>query len=185
LETSSVLNDLAIVDSNTIREGGPWKIYNNRLFFNITPYGKVTIYFIDNVVSEIYIEGDLGVTFEEAVENIGEPEYIISYPMLGSGFNLGPIHTDNLHWIIRAIRPNEGLEYGYDATDSPRRWRKEIQPETRLHWITYFAPGSFEQLADTGKFSGGLANSRTIWDGMHPWVGYGKIEELYPVSGSK
>jgi hypothetical protein len=176
------LQENPIVESDTVFvHGTSWKIFNESIEFSLTSNEQVEIYLVDDIVVLINLLNIRGITFQEAINILGEPEKILSTSSTGPGFLFG----DAIHINIYALSPDDGIGIYYDANEVPFFWRSEVNPRIEIASLDFFDPESFEDLANAGMFSMGHHDYTETIKRMHPWAGYGKIEELYPLSGSK
>jgi hypothetical protein len=180
-EAVSLLKELPEVDSTTIAlNGKPWNIFEDIIYFGFKDsevHGRVYISNDKAVFIEISRVGDLELdtTFGEAVNMLGEPEYIINIPISG-GLPLAP----KTNFIIIAIQPERGFGFDYDTRYLPGYQKAELLPENKLRGITFFDPAFFDQLLEAGFFSPGHLHSNETRKYMIPWEGYGALEEKYP-----
>lgn len=180
-ETVSRLQELPEVDPTTITlNGKPWNIFEDAIYFYFKE-SKIEghVYISNGKVSllQIFREGnrELDVTFGEAVNELGEPEYIINVPVSG-GLPLAP----STSYIVTALQPGRGFEFDYDTRYLPKAQKAELKPENKLRVIGFFDPAFFDQLLDAGFFSLGYLNASETRKYMIPWDGYGILAEKYP-----
>jgi len=148
----------------------PWLIFNKQIWFylytNPSLGGVQTdgaIYFIDNKVATVILRRNIGKTFGDMVELVGEPETIISMTLVEGGI------------VVLAIIPSKGVEFEFYTKSNER-----FGPETQIDNVMFFNSIQYEQLLDAGMFSLGIYNANEIRKIMYQWKGYGNIEELYP-----
>jgi hypothetical protein len=146
----------------------PWKGFSQQIWFYLytdPSLAKVqtdgAAYFIDNKLAALLLRRNVGRTFADMVELTGEPESIIVMPFPG-----GP--------VVIAIVPSRGVMYEFQAKSD------DLKPETHIDDVMFFDPVQFDALMDNGMFSLGEWDAAKTREIMHPWNGYGSIEELYP-----
>lgn len=169
-EMLAILRELPIVDQN-IAILSAWQIYDGGLNFYLYPNGPykhnvvVESRFIENKVAELSFCGDPGVSFGDVVINVGEPTSIV---ILGSpsGGNL-----------ITAVNEEIGYQLIYDTANIPRQLRTKISPEIKIRCLIYFAPEFYYELLEAGLVAMGQLNAEQTLKAMHPWVGYGDLEQ--------
>jgi hypothetical protein len=173
-----ILPSISAIDpkSIVIVSPNPLSIYSDLVVSKALTGEKITIALTDDKVISIIISGDLNMSFGEAIEKYGEPEYIIVFGTIGRGF----LWSDAIHTIVHAINPSKGVMFGYDASEAGKKWQSEISPGVKLDNVYYFDPKDFDRLADAKAFSAGNANAEETKGAMVPWSGYGKIGEKYP-----
>jgi len=180
-EAFFLLKKLPEVDQTTITlRGEPWNIFEDIIYFdfkNSEVQGRVHISNGKASYIEIYGDSnrDIDVTFGEAVNELGEPEYIINVPLSG-GLPLAP----STSYIVTALQPDRGFEFDYDTRYLPKAQKAELKPENKLRVIGFFDPDFFDQLLEAGFFSLGYLNASETRKYMIPWDGYGIIAEKYP-----
>ena len=176
-EVINVLSNLDFVDNKTITpRGEPWSIFDNVVIATLQS-GKIKaeIYFNGDQVSLIGLSGKIDLEFSQAVQDFGEPQYIINTPMSG-GMPLAPTSS----FYIVAINPKQGFEYSFDTRDLSSKLKNEIQPETMLSRISFFDPNDYEKILNAGLFSTPYLTGAETKLYMRPWLGYGVIVEKYP-----
>lgn len=169
-QASQVVKSLDELDSENVADINlPWKIFDKRIWFYLykdSSQVKVqtdgAIYFLDDKVIALLLQRNIGKTFSEMIEIVGEPEVIISMPFVGGG----P--------VVMAINASEGIMFEFYA-DSDR-----LQPETEIDNVMFFDNTHYEELLDAEMFSLGSYDAKETRKIMYPWKGYGKIDELYP-----
>lgn len=181
-ETVSRLQELREVDPTTITlNGKSWNIFEDAIYFNFKESKLEGRVYINNgkvSVIEIFCEGgnkELDVTFDEAVNELGEPEYIINVSISG-GLPLAP----STSYIVTAIQPDRGFLFDYDTRYLPKAQKAELRPENKLRVIGLFDPAFFNHLLEAGFFSLGRLDASETRKYWIPWDGYGNIAEKYP-----
>jgi hypothetical protein len=165
------------IDPNSIQnDNRPWKIFDNHIFFafdqggflNRHPERNVEIRVSNNIVTNIIICGELHTAMSDIVEQIGEPEYIIS--------------GDNLdgHRNVILINPASGVSYWYTTDPSLGELAYELTSEVGIKCLDLFDPSLYEEMMEVGLFSMGHYNAEETLRVMYPWDGYGNLEEKYP-----
>ncbi len=176
-EVINILSKLDFVDIETIvTRGEPWSIFDDGVIATLQS-GKIKteIYFKGDQVSLIGLSGNIDMEFSQAIQNLGEPKYIINTPMSG-GMPLAPTSS----FYIVAIDPEQGYEFSFDTRDLPNKLKNEIQPETMLSRISFFDPNDYEKILNAGIFSTPYLTGEETLRFMTPWSGYGSILEKYP-----
>lgn len=169
-EAIQIIKGLNGVDQkNIVALNQPWKIFNKRISFYLNPESlssKTSIdgeaYFINDNLTVLKLNRNSGLTFEEMIKRIGEPENIVSMPFHGSV----P--------VIMAINLAKGVEFEFYAISD------ELQPETKIDSVMFFDPTHYEELLDAEMFSLGEYDANDTKKIMYSWQGYGCIEILYP-----
>jgi len=184
-ELRSILDQLSIIDPESVVVSDQEPLFNHTYIVTLEK-GRILVFinFLDNVVSLILftpldiIGDDLGITFGEAVEAFGEPEFVVNTTTMGPTkflwFNVGI----NPWTLISAMHLQKGIEYHYRIPLLSKHPSQQIEPDTRLLEASFFDPAAFEQLADKRMFSG--MNFEQTAERMYPWAGYGDIESKYP-----
>lgn len=171
METSADINKESIqVDDHR------WKIFDSSIFFsfdqgsllNPRPRMQVDAGFSNNILSELTICGELNTTIGDVVEQIGEPESIIS------GGNL----DGNRDVIL--INSKMGVSYWYATDPSFGELEYEIHPDIEIECLDLFDPSLYEEMMEVGLFSMGHYNAEETLKVMYPWDGYGNLDEKYP-----
>jgi hypothetical protein len=146
----------------------PWQIFNKRIWFYLytdSSLAKVqtdgAVYFIDDKVAALFLQRNIGKTFGEMVEMVGEPETIISMPFVTGST------------VVMAVIPSKGVMFEFYAKSD------ELQPETEIDNIMVFDITHYEDLLNTAMFSLGHYDANETREIMYPWKGYGNIEVLY------
>lgn len=185
-EAISILKTLPEVDQTTTTLNGKrWNIFEEIIYFGLKDSEVVgRIYFSNGKASFIEIfhdsNGELSITFEDAISQLGEPQYIINIPISG-GLPLAP----NTSHIIIAVQPEQGFGYNFDTRNQPASQKGELRAENKLRAITFFDPEFFDQLLEAGFFSLGNFNASATRKYMVPWDGYGVLGEKYPPAAIK
>lgn len=169
-EALRIVNGLDAIDSeNIIDTNQPWKIFDQRIWFYLYKNSSLTkvqtdgsIYFVDEKVVALLLQRNIGRTFGEMVEKLGNPEAIISKPFVGGGT------------VVMAVIPSKGVEYEFYARSD------ELQADTNIDNVMLFDVNYYEDLLESGMFSLGEYNANETRKIMYPWKGYGSIEKLYP-----
>jgi hypothetical protein len=171
LETSSDIDQKSIQIDNH-----PWTIFDSQIFFSFDQGGlleqypdiQVDISFSNHIVSELIVCGELYTTIGDIVEQIGEPESIIS------GDNL----DGNRDVIL--INSTAGISYWYTTDKSLGKAQYEMSPETNFECLNLFEPTLYEEMMEVGLFSMGHYNAEETLRVMYLWDGYGSVDEKYP-----
>ncbi len=176
-EAISKLKGTSIVEDNSIlTHGNKWLIFDDIVYFNLknkTVTGEVFI--INDKTVMIQFSGDLSITFSKAIEEFGEPTYILNIPTYS-----GPPGGISSNAVIIALIPKIGIEVAYNTKDISTSDRSKLKPENNISLLTYFDSTVYNQLLDAGLFSLGFLNGTETQKYMIPWSGYGDINILYP-----
>jgi len=165
------------IDQKSIQiDNQPRSIFDNHIFFSmrqswsLNQYPKIRsdIYIINNIVSDLIICGELNVSINDVVSEIGEPENIIS------GDNLTGSRT------VIFLNPHHGVSYIYDTANLPDELKHEISPDIEIICLNLFDAIMYGDLMDIGFFSSGHYNAEETLKVMYPWDGYGNLDEKYP-----
>ncbi|HJS19228.1 MAG TPA: hypothetical protein VJ785_10795 [Anaerolineales bacterium] len=169
-DASQIVRELTNVDQTKIDElTYSGEVFDKWIRFYIVRDDLLTkkqtigaLYFIDDRLAVILLLANVGGTFGEMVEMVGEPEVILSLQ-----------HPEDIQ--IKAILPSKGISFdSYARSD-------QFSAETRIDNVMLFDPSQYEQLLDAAMFSLGKYGAADTKKMMHPWRGYGSIEELYPL----
>jgi hypothetical protein len=176
-EMLAILKELPIVDQDSIAVAiSPWKIYDGKIIFFLYPSpilkNRHEAYVQSNIlkgkVSDIGFCGNLGTSFGNVVEKIGEPKSII---ILGSPSGGS---------FVNAVNEDIGVQFTYDTADIPRQLRAKIAPEIPIKCLVYFAPEFYDLMLEAAQFSAGHLNAEQTLNAMRPWNGYGDLEQYMP-----
>lgn len=143
----------------------PWKIFEEYVRFSFDLNDKEIqgeIYFIDKKVNTLVLSGETGLTIGDMVNEIGNPENIVSISFDGGG----P--------ILIAIYPQKGVEFEMFARS------ENLKQEASISNLMFFDITYYESLLENGMFSMGTYDATETKKIMYTWKGYGKIKELYP-----
>lgn len=170
-----IISTLPFVDQNNVAVTGSWNIFDDGVRYGLYPVkfpgNKPLVYVETNFIEDKMVfetfSGDLGVTFDEAVQKIGGPKNVIIQANPFGGY-----------WVT-AIDSAAGIGFGYATRELPKDMQSEIRPDIELGWIDFFDPTYYEQFLEAKLFSMGEGDAQTVLELMHPWVGYGEIEEKY------
>jgi len=172
-ELLKILENLPDVDPETIRNTNQaWNIFDDQFYFSFRQgwtlnqqsklRGEGTVK--NDTVSDFILCGEINTTMGELVEQIGEPEYIIS----GNNFYGGRtvIITDS----------QKGISYWYTTELD----NLEIAPDTSMECLKIFDPSLYEAMLDAKLFSNGYYNAEETLKVQYSWDGYGNLDEKYP-----
>jgi hypothetical protein len=163
------------VNAKTIATEGPYYIFNDWIDFSLSSGENVNIYMLDNVVAQIYFSIPKGsITFGKCVEVFGSPEYAMQVPTLGPG---EPFSLDAPHIWFDAIKPSRGVVYGYDTFNAWTGPTFNLTSDAKVVELEFFDPQKYHQLLPNLI---SLDPSSEIENSLHPWKGYGDINQLYP-----
>jgi hypothetical protein len=124
---------------------------------------------MDHKIVLIVFAGKLNVRFEEAIEVLGEPKYVINIQS----------HI-TLSYSIESFDPEKGVAYTFNTADLSRRKKDEVSPDTPIRMISFFDPMKFDAMLEAGIFSSLKLNREDTLKYMRPWTGYGSIRQKYP-----
>lgn len=173
-EFLEILQDLPNIDTDTIKhqKTSEGNIFDKLIFFSFRQnwtlsqrpklHGEAAV--IENIVSKFIICGAITTSMDRLVEEVGEPEHIIS----GNNFYGGR--------LVILINAEKGVKYSYTTELD----KLEITPETRIDCISTFDPSISEKMLEAGYFSNGDYNAEQTLSAWYPWEGYGNLDEKYP-----
>jgi hypothetical protein len=169
-DASQIVKELIDIDqAKTAEIEHPWKIFNKQIWFSIVRDDLLAkkrtngaLYFINDRLAAILLQLNVGVTFGEMVELGGEPDVIVSLQ-----------HPEAI--LVKAILPSRGISFEFYARSD------QFSAETKIDNAMFFDPSQYKQLLDAEMFSLGDYGANDTKKMMHPWSGYGSIEELYPL----
>ena len=172
-EFLEILQNLPNIDTDTIKhqKTSEGNIFDKDIFFSFREgwtlsqrpklHGVASI--IENTVSSFIICGAINTSMGQLVEQVGEPEHIIS----GNNFYGGR--------LVILINAEKGVKYTHTAELD----KLEITPETRIDCIDTFDPSISEEMLEAGYFSNGDYNAEQTLSAWYPWEGYGNLDEKY------
>jgi hypothetical protein len=172
-ELLEILANIPNVDQTSIRIANQaWNIFDNQIFFSFhqerilsqRPSIEGEVRLLNGTVSDLIICGQINISMNRLVEEVGEPEHIISGNNIGGGRTVILINSQN------------GISYWYTASLSDL----EITPDTQIDCIKIFDPLLFEQMLEAGFFSAGYYNAEETLRVWYPWNGYGNLNDKYP-----
>ena len=169
-EALQIVKRLKEIDAENIVDTKiPWKIFNKQIWFYLYKNSSQTkvqtdgaVYFLNDKVVALLLQRNIGKTFSDMIEIVGEPEAIISMTLPGGG-------------VIMAIDSSKGIMFEFYAHSD------QLQPETEIDNVMFFDTAHYEELLDAAMFSMGSYDAKKTRKIMHLWKGYGNIEELYPL----
>jgi hypothetical protein len=168
-----ILESLPDIDPETIRiTNQAWNIFDNQIYFSFhqgwtlsqRPKLRGEAYITNNTVSELTFCGDIHIMMGELVEQIGEPESIIS----GNNFYGGR--------TVILVHSKKGVSFSYTTELD----ELEITPDTRIGCLRIFDPLLYEEMLEAKFFSNGYYNAEETLRVMYSWDGYGNLDEKYP-----
>jgi hypothetical protein len=168
-----ILENLPDIDPETIRATNQaWNIFDNQIYFSFhqgwtfsqRPNLKGEASIKNNTVSDFIICGDVHTTMGELVEQIGEPESIIS----GNNFYGGR--------TVILVHSQKGVEFWYTTELD----QLEITPDIQISCLKIFDPLLYEEMLEAKLFSNGYYNAEETLRVMYSWDGYGNLDEKYP-----
>jgi hypothetical protein len=166
-ELLEILENLPGIDRGSIQNANrPWDIFDNQIFFSFQPGSRIEgeVRVSNSTVSDLILCGKIHVSIGDLVQEIGEPETVIS------GNNVGGGRTVILTY------PQSGISYWYTASLNDL----EITADTSIDCIKIFNPLLYEEMLEAGFFSAGYYNAEETLKVMYPWDGYGNLDEKYP-----
>ena len=152
-EFLKILQNLPNINTDTIKhqKTSEGNIFDKLIFFSFRQgwtlsqrpklHGEASI--VENTVSSFTICGAINTSMGRLVEEIGEPEHIIS----GNNFYGGR--------LVILIDSEKGVKYTHTAELD----KLEITPETRIDCIDIFDPSISEKMLEAGYFSNGDYNA--------------------------
>jgi hypothetical protein len=172
-ELLEILDNLPDVDQKSIRTTDEaWNIFDDQFYFsfrqrwtlNQQPRLRGEGGIKNSVVSDLILCGEINVYMGNLVEQLGDPESIIS----GNNFYGGR--------TVILTHSQKGVSYWYTTElDS-----LEIAPDTSIDCIKIFDPELYEEMLEAKFFSAGYYNAEETLRVMYPWDGYGNLDEKYP-----
>ena len=176
-EVLQYIENSAGIDPKTIQiTDDTSDVFDQRIFFSFrqgwiasqSPDLRVEIHLADNVVGQLTICGELNISINDIVNEVGEPQNIIS------GDNLAGSRS------VILINPQQGISYTYDTDKLPDALKYEINPDIEIDCLDLFDPTLYTKLMDIGFFSSGHYNAEETLKVQYPWDGYGNLDEKYP-----
>jgi hypothetical protein len=138
----------------------------------------VTIYPVDKVVVLIIFDNPNGITsFGNCIQEFDAPEFVVQSSVMGFGIPVGA--TSAKHTWFYALNTKNGIAYGYD-TYSYFGKNTEITPKTQVTVVEFYDTGSYETLLTEGLLVNKESSAEFSEKNLHPWAGYGDIDQLYP-----
>jgi hypothetical protein len=102
-------------------------------------------------------QGDLGLTFQEAMDIFGAPDFASSLWTFDGGINV--------HFISST--------QGVNITQYFKSEKSSVKSDTELKNVSLFDPNEYKTYLESGFLTG---DKEFV---LYPWTGYGKIEEMY------
>ncbi len=170
-EIIRLLNESSKIEEGTLSvKGENWNSFSDVISFNLTSGELTEIYLLADKASMISFSSDDGIiSFGEAIENFGEPEYVLQIN----------VYSDISSTYIFAMEPSKGIRFGYDKKDISRAWRDELRSDFMVTKLDFFDPSEYDTLLDTGMLSMGLDRKETLQK-LQPWAGFGDFSKKYP-----
>lgn len=165
-----ILKGLSIVDQTSIQNSQqPWFIFENVIHFSINQRSTVrgTAYFENNILSQFGLCGELNMPIRDVVEEIGNPEFILS----------GGLVEDSRRNVYM-INSQKGVSLWYTTDKKLGNRQYVITPDILVDCITLFDPAQYTKLLDAKLLTGGMDAEEGRK--LYPWNGYGDLFELYP-----
>lgn len=177
-EVIELLDGFHDITSDEIWQGGGSESSEKAIAFELSNGVNVTIYSVDKVVVLILFSKTDGITsFRDCIQEFGDPEYTVQSSVIGFGLPLGA--TSAWHTWFYALNTKNGTAYGYD-TYSYFGKKAAITPKTKVTVIEFYDTTSFETLLSKGLLVNKEISKDIPIEALHPWVGFGNIDELYP-----
>jgi hypothetical protein len=165
-ETKRILENTEGIGTNNVTTFYQLVEIHFSLFLEIPGVNKEIlgeIFSDGKTVKKLLLFNNLRITFNDIVQEVGEPEYIVSVPFVGGGNN------------IHVIYPNHGVSFQVP-------YKSEVlEPETEVLTLMLFNPSDYQKLLSDGEFSYGGYTLEETQELMYLWKGYGNIQELYPL----
>lgn len=176
-----------ILDDNSIGLLGEWHKYENEFTYNPVSSDEVVIEItiVEGLVSSLlfspydFWDLSIGIDFGKAIVLYGKPEFVLTSLAPGPGqflwFKLG-----HRSWkYLVALNSDKGILFVVMKPHGTGHLSEQISPKTMLASLMFFNPADFNRMANAKGFGGDWDLEGTM-ERMHPWVGYGAIDELYP-----
>ena len=170
------LKNIPTIVEDSIYIYGQSDIFDNLVCFSLPSKVEAEVYIIKDKVVLILFKGKPGITIGQVIEQIGQPEYIITNPTaVHVSFGL------SLNILVHGIYLSKGIGFRYDSGKYNIALKSKITPERKLDLFYYFDPNLYLQLAETGMFGHGanITPQKALML-LQPWSGYGVIGEKYP-----
>lgn len=177
-EVMELLDGFHDINTDEVWQGGGYQSSEKAIAFELSNGVNVTIYTLDKVVVVILFSKANGITsFGNIIQEFGDPEYVVQSSVMGFGPPLGA--TSAWHTWFYGVNTNKGIVYGYDTY---RYFGKKVtvNPKTKITHIKFFDPNSFVTLISKGLLVNKEISKDIPIETLHPWVGYGNIDLLYP-----
>lgn len=173
----SYLKNVPDIDPNSIiNRGESWSIFDNVIYFSI--HNEVvdgSVYLLNSKVamidfSELDFGKNLNMTFGEAIDEFGDPQYILNIQ----------ISSELIMNAIIAIQTEKGIIVSSDVGYINWESKTELSPESKIKSISFFDPKIYDRLLDSQLISMLELDRVDTLKNMIPWNGYGRIYTLYP-----
>ena len=137
-EALEILRNLPFIDKDSVStKGFYWNSFDDTIFFHPTSRNwDGEAYVMDHKIVLIVFAGKLNVRFEEAIEVLGEPKYVINIRS-----HITPSYS------IESFDPEKGVAYSFNTADLSRRKKDEVSPDTPIRMISFFDPMKFDALS--------------------------------------
>jgi len=156
-------------------KGGPSDFFDAYYPFDLSNGTRVVVCTISDVVVMIAFSRDEGViTFGDAIKLFGAPQYATQSIVLGPGLPILP--SSSWHTYFNVLNVERGVAWSFDTY----RYLFPVQTvgeSTLITYVTYFDPEQIETLLKDGSL---VSRDEVYLYMLNPWVGYGKLSELYP-----
>jgi hypothetical protein len=173
----SYLKNIPDIDPNSIiNRGEPWAIFDNVIYFSIHNEAvDGAVFLLNNKVAMIeFSERDFGknlnMTIGEAIDEFGDPQYILNIQI---SFEL------TMNTII-AIQAQKGIIVSSDVGYINWESKTELSPKSEIKSISFFDPNIYDRLLDSQLISMLELDRADTLKNLVPWNGYGRIYTLYP-----
>lgn len=179
-EFLGILSRLRIVDQASVTEvGASGMLWHRTVFFSLYPgrsqgnflvgrraWASAEANTLDDKIGDLWLCGNIGVTFGDVIQRSGEPESILTMADYFSGGLWG-----------NAINPTKGVAFSFETQ---RNAQAELGPETKVRCLLLFDPGIYRRMLEAGSFSGGDYDAVQVLKILYAWDGYGRLLEKYP-----
>lgn len=168
-----ILDDLPEINQSSIKNNKlSQSIIDNQIYFSFDqgwslsnrPQLRGEVDIKNNIVSNLILCGKINTPMSWLIEEIGEPEYLISGNAIGGGRTVILIDSKN------------GISYWFNAKLS----KLEVMSTTKIDCIHLFDVSLYEEMLDIGLFSSGYYNAEETMRVWYEWDGYGNLDEKYP-----
>jgi len=170
-ELLDILQSIPFVNRDSIAVIESTGVFKERVYFTMERHpsliyaqksdsvlGVGNIFVLNNKVSQIIFQGDLGLNIQQVVDIFGTPGYAI--PFTASGGYI---------WV-EFLSPAQGVDFGYGTNDPG----SEITPATNISQLTLFDSILFDEMIQNNEFTFSLTRDPNDLE-KYIWEGYGSI----------